>query len=114
VFGNPVFDRRETTTHVIVQDGQTVVLSGIVRQENAVEKRKLPLLGDLPLFGALFRSSDNVQRNRKLIAFITPRVVHTGADSEQSLQREHELLERVRDVFEQPDRVSPTDGDRSD
>ena len=54
--GNPIFDRREVTTHVIVQAGQTIMLSGIIRQEEYEEVRKVPLLGDIPLIGVLFRS----------------------------------------------------------
>jgi general secretion pathway protein D len=79
--GNFLFDRRETTTHVILHDGQTVMLSGIVHQEESNDVRKLPLLGDIPLVGpALFRSTDKAKYNRELIAFITPRVVRRGAE----------------------------------
>lgn len=102
VFGNPVFDRRETTTHVILKDGETVMLSGIIRREDFTEKRKMPLLGDLPLVGGAFRSTDQAQRNRELIAFITPRVIRGGpAGEDQVEQRDRELLNRVREVFQE-------------
>ncbi|QQE11159.1 hypothetical protein JD969_16910 [Planctomycetota bacterium] len=74
-FSNPVFDRRETSTHVIVNAGQTIMLSGIIRQEDFVDERKLPLLGDLPLVGGLFRSTQKSKQNREMIVFITPTVV---------------------------------------
>ena len=66
-FGNFIFDRRETTTHVIMRDGETVMLSGIVQQQDSMDVRKLPILGDLPLIGVLFRSSDHAKSNRELI-----------------------------------------------
>jgi general secretion pathway protein D len=74
-FGNFIFDRRETTTHVVIGDGETVMLSGIIRQELSKDVRKIPLLGDIPLIGSLFRSTDTARNNRELIAFITPHVI---------------------------------------
>ena len=74
-FGNFIFDRRETTTHVIMRDGETVMLSGLVRQEKTKDVRKIPILGDIPLIGGIFRSTDTAKRNRELVAFITPHVI---------------------------------------
>jgi general secretion pathway protein D len=111
VFGNPVFDRRETTTHVVVKDGQTVMLSGIIRREDFHEQRKLPLLGDLPLIGGVFRSNDKGQRNRELIAFITPRVIRTGTDQEQVTQQDQRLLEHLRKTFPTEDEAAQQDGE---
>jgi general secretion pathway protein D len=74
-FGNFIFDRRETTTHVIMRDGETVMLSGIIRQQLSRDVRKLPFLGDIPLIGGFFRSTDMTRQNRELVAFITPHVI---------------------------------------
>jgi general secretion pathway protein D len=104
VFGNFIFDRRETTTHVTVQDGQTIVISGIVQQEDFEEIRKFPLLGDIPLIGLLFRSTDAAVRNREIIAFVTPRVVTNAGDRARQMSEENqEWLERIRGAVEQPD-----------
>ena len=100
VFGNFIFDRRETTTHVTVLDGQTIVISGIVQQEDFDEVRKLPILGDIPLIGFLFRSTDRAVRNREIIAFITPHVVRNVNQHGEIDRRNKEWLERVRDTFE--------------
>ena len=99
--GNFIFDRRETTTHVVVDDGQWIMLSGIIRQEDFEEVRKVPLLGDLPLIGPLFRSIDKAKRNRELVAFIRPRVTYnpkeTQSDSEEKLPVLRGLKKRLDD-----------------
>ncbi len=95
VLGNLIFDRRETTTHVIVQDGQTVMLSGIVRQEDFDEVRKVPLLGDLPLVGPLFRNVNKARRNRELVAFITPHVIASRAAADAHTAPYLRVLEQI-------------------
>ncbi len=75
ILGGFVVDRRETTTQLIVRNGQTIVISGILRSEISDIKRKVPLLGDIPLLGALFTSIDKQETRTELVAFITPIVV---------------------------------------
>ncbi len=101
VFGNFIFDRRETTTHVTVEDGQTVIVSGIVRQEDFNEVRKLPLLGDIPLVGGAFRSTDKGVRNREVIAFITPHIVNLRSKKAKDIsEKNRQWLERIRGAVE--------------
>ncbi|MEM9913476.1 MAG: secretin N-terminal domain-containing protein [Planctomycetota bacterium] len=102
VFGNFLFDRRTTTTQVTLKDGQTIVISGIIEQEDFQEIRKLPLFGDLPLIGGLFRSTDTGVRNREVIAFITPHIVEPGRAADQATQDNREWLERVRGAMAVP------------
>lgn len=96
VLNNLIFDRQETTTHVIVGNGQTVMLSGIVRQENFDEVRKVPLLGDLPLLGPLFRSCNTSKRNRELVAFITPIVIGNQIESDEKLKEPIEATRKLK------------------
>ncbi|MCE2653823.1 MAG: hypothetical protein LW650_10170 [Planctomycetaceae bacterium] len=86
LFGGAIIERRETTTQLIVQDGQTVVISGIMRSEDSDVKRKVPLLGDIPLVGALFTNIERTKTNTELVAFITPVVV----TNEREMQRLNE------------------------
>lgn len=80
-----------------MKDGQTIMLSGIVRQEEFKDVRKLPLLGDIPLAGGLFRSTDRGVRNRELILFITPDIVeNAGEAAEREMQPYRESLDRMR------------------
>ncbi|HET6427915.1 MAG TPA: secretin N-terminal domain-containing protein, partial [Phycisphaerae bacterium] len=99
VQGNPVFDRREVTTHVIVAAGQTIMLSGIIRQEDFSDVRRVPLLGDLPLLGPLFRSVDKGTRNRELVVFITPQVMNTPEDVDARMVKPAAALKRIEDEF---------------
>lgn len=80
LFGGFIVDRRETTTHLIVKDGQTVVLSGIIRTEESDVTRKVPLLGDIPLLGYLFTSVEKSKTKTELVAFITPFVVGSAEE----------------------------------
>jgi type II secretion system protein D len=70
-----IVDRRETTTQVIVKNGQTIVLSGILSESEQDIRRKVPILGDIPILNLLFSSRDRETVQTELIAFITPQVV---------------------------------------
>lgn len=83
LFGGFVVDRRETTTQLIVKDGQTVIMSGILRSEDSDVIRKVPGIGDVPLIGELFKSRERIKSTTELIAFITPLVVNSQADSDK-------------------------------
>lgn len=66
---------RNTKTSVFVADNDTVVLGGLVRDNQTKQVSKIPLLGDIPLLGWLFRSSQTVSRKTNLLIFITPQIV---------------------------------------
>lgn len=80
----PILATREAMTSVMIKDGQTVVIGGLMRDDDSTQKSKIPLLGDLPLIGALFRSSSTTKEKTELLVFITPRVV-SNSDEAQSL-----------------------------
>jgi len=58
-----------------VRDGQTLLLTGVLNDREVTVSKKVPLLGDFPLFGSLFRSSANERRKRELVITVTPRVL---------------------------------------
>ena len=74
-YPQPVVDRREADTTLIVKNGQTVVLGGLKKKEVNQQIDKIPLLGDLPLAGALFRFKSEETINSELLVFITPWIV---------------------------------------
>ena len=76
----PVTRVMNTTTNMIVSDGQTLMLGGILFQTNSKVVRKIPLFGDIPLVGGLFRHNDVIKANNELIIFITPSVVDEGLE----------------------------------
>jgi general secretion pathway protein D len=80
VNGQPVRSRMNTTTNMIVADTQTLLLGGILFQKDSVVESKLPLLGDLPLIGGLFRHTSTVRSNSEMLVFITPRVIEESAE----------------------------------
>ena len=100
---SPVFDRRETTTQVIVRDGQTIVISGILRDQESKVIRKVPFFGDLPLIGGLFTSIDNQKTRTELIAFVTPFIVDSPDENDRNFNEDarSRLLELSKPLDEQ-------------
>ncbi|MGQ0587123.1 MAG: type IV pilus secretin PilQ, partial [Gammaproteobacteria bacterium] len=74
----PAIDKREVTTQVLVGNGETVVLGGIYQQTQSFGVTKVPLLGDLPLLGYLFRTTQAVNNKRELLIFVTPKILGEG------------------------------------
>jgi len=68
-------DKQEIQTQVTLKDGQTLALGGIFQQQSAKGQRKVPLMGDIPLLGTLFRHATTEQKRRELVIFITPRLI---------------------------------------
>ena len=97
LFGSPIFDRRETTTQVIVKNGQTIVISGIMKEVESKITRSLPLLGDIPLLGELFKSRENTTSRTELIAFITPVIVIDPTENDTNFNREE--LDHLDDLM---------------
>ena len=73
--GVPSVDTKEVQTQVLVDNGETVVLGGVFEQTKKTEKHKVPLLGDIPLIGWLFRSSSEVDEKDELLIFVTPKIL---------------------------------------
>jgi type IV pilus assembly protein PilQ len=74
----PSIDTRKLTTQVVVNDGQTVVLGGILETEKRDSEGKVPLLGDVPVLGYLFKQKSNVNNKKELLIFVTPRILKEG------------------------------------
>jgi len=80
LLNQPVRSKMETTTNMIVEDGQSLLLGGILFQKDSLVKTKVPGLGDIPLVGGLFRHKAVVQSNSELLVFMTPRVIDENAE----------------------------------
>ena len=76
----PSIDTREITTQVLVNDGQTVVLGGILETERRDTVNKVPFLGDIPGLGWLFRSKGKTDNKDELLIFVTPKILREGAE----------------------------------
>lgn len=71
----PIFRLRQVVTSANVWDGQTVVLGGLISDNVLKTKDKVPVLGDLPLVGRLFRSEGSSTKKKNLIIFVTPTII---------------------------------------
>ncbi len=78
----PSIDTRSVDATVVVNDGETVVLGGIYETELRDTIKKVPVLGDVPGLGYLFRSRSNVNNNAELLIFVTPKILREGAKIE--------------------------------
>jgi type IV pilus assembly protein PilQ len=76
----PSIDTREITTQVLVNDGQTVVLGGILETDNRDDVTKVPFLGDVPGLGVFFRSKAKREEKNELLIFVTPKILREGAN----------------------------------
>ncbi|MCP4452012.1 MAG: type II and III secretion system protein, partial [Planctomycetes bacterium] len=103
VNGQPVRGTMETDTKMIVDSGETIMLGGILFQKDSLVKRKVPLLGDIPLVGAIFRHQQETQINNELIIFIIPEVIGDDAGMADTVDRlmkkPLETLDNVKDTI---------------
>jgi type IV pilus assembly protein PilQ len=76
----PSIDTREIITQVLVNDGQTVVLGGILETTKSKAANKVPFLADIPVLGYLFRSTTDINNKTELLIFITPKILREGSN----------------------------------
>jgi type IV pilus assembly protein PilQ len=77
VQGNPTLITQQATTQVLVTDGGTVVIGGVIQTQNSINVSQVPLLGNIPYLGNLFKRTSVATSNQELIFFITPRIIQT-------------------------------------
>jgi type IV pilus assembly protein PilQ len=76
----PSIDTRQIITQVLVNDGQTVVLGGILETTKTKSSNKVPYLGDIPVLGHLFKTTTDVNNKKELLIFITPKILREGSN----------------------------------
>ncbi len=81
--GSPSFNVRRTVSRVEMRDGESLILGGLMNQKITKELTKFPILGDVPILGALFRSTKFANNESELVIIITPRVVRTMKPGER-------------------------------
>jgi general secretion pathway protein D len=79
--GELIIDKREIETTVLAEDGDIIVLGGLLDQNETLTDEKIPVLGDLPVVGNLFRNRSRQRAKRNLVVFIRPRIVRTAEDA---------------------------------
>lgn len=98
----PIFAERSAETEVTVMDGETVVLGGLIQTREEQNESKVPILGDLPLIGILFRATSyNVQKSELLIV-LTPRVVRSVEDLHGLSVEERDRTSLTEEILRHP------------
>src|SRR5579862_4761943 len=95
-FNAPIVNQRTASTTVSVKDGETVILGGIIRNQVTSTVKKIPLLGDIPILGELFKSTSKDNTKTELMVFLTPHVVR-NPDEAKGL-REDQMKEMSKDA----------------
>ncbi|MCB9638046.1 MAG: type II secretion system secretin GspD [Myxococcales bacterium] len=95
----PTTAKRKIKTVVLAKDRQTIVIGGLIRDKVTNGVSKVPVLGDIPLLGALFRVQNRVVEKRNLLVFMTPYVINSMYDFRQIFQRKMEERQKFLDRF---------------
>ncbi len=93
--GPPDIIRRQASTTVRVKDGQTIVLGGLMRDNKSKTISKVPLLGDIPLLGKLFRNKESTVDKTELVMYITPRIIKNNEADQAKMKR---MLEKADEI----------------
>lgn len=103
-----VTNKREIKTTVLADDGETIALGGLIREDYTVQESKVPLLGDIPLLGELFSSTSRRKIKRNLLVFLRPTILLEKGDSVAATQRKYDSLWDVN-LTEEDDGEAPVD-----
>lgn len=103
-FYQPIFSKREIITEVTVFDGATVVMGGLTRDEVKTVNDKVPVLGDIPGLGRLFRSEGESRQKRNLLIFVTANLVSPGG----SPSRQNYRNVNANSLFQNPTIMTPS------
>lgn len=103
--GVPVLDTRQADTSLMLQDGQIVIMGGLRRQEKTRQVNQIPILGDIPLLGFLFKYTKTVVNNTELIVFISPHIYR----EEEPISGDAML--KYREITDRPMLSLPKDGE---
>lgn len=91
--GNPTIQVRKIQSRVNIASGQTVVLGGLIQDSDSRSRNKVPVLGDVPVLGHLFRSTDDQGQRTELLVFLTPKIIRNPEDARRVSE---ELRARMR------------------
>lgn len=86
------FAKRQLNTSVIIQDGQMLVLGGLIDERAVESESKVPLLGDIPVLGYLFKSTSTQVEKKNLMVFIKPTIIRDGMTADGITQRKYNYI----------------------
>jgi general secretion pathway protein D len=97
---SPTFDDRNVTSRVVVQDGQTIGLAGLIQDNTSVGNQGIPWLKDVPVLGLLAGNQNNTRQRTELLILITPHVIHDQRDAQTLTE---DLRDQLVNAAEVPD-----------
>ncbi len=91
-------DTTQADTNVIVKDGHTIVLGGLIKDTESKAQTKVPILGDIPLLGLLFRSYTKTKVKKEIVVFITPHILKTTLIKEPAIERAGAMEQALKEA----------------
>lgn len=113
LFGAFILDTRNFKTDLMVKNGETVVLGGIIQRDQSNTQRKVPVLGSIPGLGWAFKKKDKVAREVELMVFLRPRITRTPEQAAELLREVENKMPLIREWQEDKPAVPSKSGDES-
>jgi len=111
-FNAPITSDSTVTTYVDVEDGEQIVIGGMIRSEEKITTHQIPILGSIPFLGRLFKKTEKIQENTEILLLITPRIIDINREedrevlkqlqSEQLSEKDRELIKNNNKKIEKP------------
>ncbi len=101
-------NKREIKTTVMADHGQTIILGGLIDEDVQESQQKVPILGDIPFIGALFRSTGSSTRKRNLMVFIKPTIIREGVELSEISKEKYNFI-RAEEISKQEEGLSLMD-----
>jgi len=98
---SPSIQKRSLQTQVVVQDGETIALGGIIQESRTLSRNRIPLLGDIPYLGALFGNTSLSSQRTELILLLTPTVIRNSAEARNASAEFRNKLRDLRKLLEE-------------
>ena len=95
--GLPTTLKRLAKTTVVIKDGQTVVIGGLIDETRNNTIYKVPLLGDIPVLGMLFRSNSESGGQKNLYIFLTPHIIENPSEAKEVYEKKKEQMDRIEE-----------------
>jgi general secretion pathway protein D len=110
ISGQPITNKRSVTTTVLVEDGQLVALGGLIDERVIQSEQKVPLLGDVPLLGNLFKARNSSKEKRNLILFLQPSILRDDQTASAFASRKYNYM-RARQLEQNAQGISLMPGE---
>ena len=101
---SPSIQKRTVSTQAVVENGDTIALGGIIQETRQYERNRIPILGDIPYFGALFGNTSRSTQRTELIILLTPTVIRSTSESQNATLEFRNKLRDLRGILEEEEK----------